>query len=126
MNLTLTLSPEEEQVITLETGVEITYRWTPSEPEWIDLLGLQSANRGQGHASRALDALAAFADAQNLSISVYAKMWAESTGLDTLQLADWYRRHGYETGDTYLPRDDQLNDPDHIGVDMWRKPCPAK
>jgi GNAT superfamily N-acetyltransferase len=125
MNLNLDVT--DEQTLVLPTGIHITYRWKPSDPNWIDLLALHSKQRGQGHASRALEDLIAFATSNGLSISVYAKQWAGDTGgLNTLQLADFYARHGFVTGDDYRPDPADLDDDDHIGVDMWWQPPTVK
>jgi GNAT superfamily N-acetyltransferase len=109
----------EEPILQFD-GVEVTLRFNPNEPEWLDILLVESQDRGKGKASAAINSILAYADEHNLNCSVYAKQCEGST-MNTLQIADWYARHGFKD-EGYRPKPEDLDDPDHCGVDMWRSP----
>lgn len=84
---------------------------------WLDLNRIESADKGHGHGSAALDWIVGLADAHGVPLSLYAR--SMGGGLSTPELIDWYGRHGF-TGDGYVAPDPA--DEDHIGSDMWRNP----
>lgn len=63
----------------------------------IVLHGIQSIEHGQGHGSKALDDLGAYADSVGKDIYLTPEQADDEPGtLTTPQLREWYKRHGYE------------------------------
>lgn len=110
------LRHEEGPVFNLD-GVEVCLRYSYGEPDWLDIISIQSHDPGKGKAAAAIDKIIAFADEQKLSLSVYARAFNDSDGMNTIQIRDWYARCGFETSDDHIP---DLTDEDHMGFDMWR------
>lgn len=65
---------------------------------YVLLSRIQSLHPGKGYGSAALDWLCALADKHQVRLCGIIEPFVPNPPLDTRQLADWYKRHGFTIG----------------------------